>query len=171
MKIAVAVLASTCTVTALAQPSRSLVDIATTDTRFSTLVTALQATGLDQAVANASDERPLTVFAPTNNAFAKVDPSVLDSLLRSPEKLSEVLKRHVVRGLITADSIVLRKRVSTLVGSIQCPDEPGCVAFGGTISFFSTTTLSRSNTASIVEEGIIASNGIIHAIDSVLLPQ
>ena len=173
MKTAFALLASLSAVTAVtayAQPRQSLVDIAVNDGRFSTLVTALQATGLDKAVADASEERPLTVFAPTNDAFAKIDPSTLDNLLKNPTQLAGIIKLHVVRGLVSADSIVLRKRVPTLVGFIQCPTDSGCVDAHGRIKFFSATPTTRGNTVSIAEEGIMASNGMIHAIDSVLLP-
>lgn len=155
---------------ALADSRMSLLEIATQDQRFTTLVTALQATGLDQAVAGATAERPLTVFAPSNEAFAKLDPQVLEFLLKNPDRLANIIKLHVVRGQTTVDSLVLRKRVPTLVGFVQCPDNEGCVGSDGRISLRSATPFEAGNTVSISEEGITASNGIIHVIDAVLLP-
>lgn len=125
----------------------TIVDIAAGDDSFDTLVSALQATGLDEVLAAEDDQ--FTVFAPTDAAFADVDGSGLTT-----EQLTNVLLYHVTEGRRYASSVVRAPELEMLNG--------GTVAVDG-------TTLNGGQ-AEIVATDIEASNGIIHVIDGVLLP-
>jgi len=96
------------TVSAFAAPAgqaegQTIVDIAVADGRFTTLVTALQAAGLVETL---QGEGPFTVFAPTDEAFAKLPEGALDGLLADPEALTNVLLYHVVSGKVMAADVV-----------------------------------------------------------------
>ncbi|MEM6926750.1 MAG: fasciclin domain-containing protein, partial [Myxococcota bacterium] len=122
----------------------TIVDIASADPNFSTLVGLLN----DDLVETLSGPGPFTVFAPTNDAFAGVDTSGL-----SDEQIVEILTYHVVPGS---------------VGSTEIPAVVDSVA---TFTlFFDTTDGVQVNDATVIDADIAASNGIIHVIDDVLLP-
>ena len=132
--------------------SNTIVDIAVEDGNFTTLVGALQATGLDETLAG---EGPFTVFAPTDAAFDLLPDGVVAGL--DTETLSTILTYHVVSGAVEAETVVALDSATTVEGtdvSIQVID--GTVIINGVVQV--TTT------------DIIADNGVIHVIDSVLLP-
>jgi uncharacterized surface protein with fasciclin (FAS1) repeats len=122
---------------------RTIVEVASGDDRFDTLVTALEATGL---AATLDGNRQFTVFAPTDDAFDNVD---VDALLNDLDGLEDILKLHVVPGRRNAASITGSDRVPTLLGET--------VAVDGTVL--------NDGQARIVDTNIRASNGFIHAID------
>jgi uncharacterized surface protein with fasciclin (FAS1) repeats len=129
-----------------------LVDTAASAGQFKTLVKAVQAAGL---VDTLKARGPYTVFAPTDEAFAKLPPGTLDALLADPQKLASVLKYHVVSGKVMA------KDVKT--GSVKTVEgQPlRVVASGNGVTV---------NDATVVKTDIEASNGVIHVIDRVVLP-
>jgi uncharacterized surface protein with fasciclin (FAS1) repeats len=124
---------------------------------FNTLVEALQAAGLVEAL---EGEGPFTVFAPTDSAFAALG-STLDQLLEegNRDQLRSVLQYHVVSGKAMASDVVGMESATTLAGpsvGIQVND--------------GTVKLQGRNEATVVQADIEASNGVIHVIDTVLLP-
>jgi len=146
---------------ACAQPQGDdIVDIAAGDPNFSTLVAALQAAGL---VDTLKGPGPFTVFAPTNAAFAALPAGTLDSLLLPENKdtLTSILTYHVVPGQITAGDVLgTRQTVATVNGAT--------VDVNGLVGKFGTGI--RVNDANVFAADIFATNGVIHAIDKVLLP-
>ena len=134
--------------------SRTIVDIAVADGRFSTLVTALQLTGLDSVLATSG---PFTVFAPTNAAFAALPAGVLDSLIADTDALAQVLRYHVVVGTAPAAAITEVGSLNTLNGSLSVTvTDEGRVFLNGNVE--------------IIITDIVAQNGLIHVIDAVLVP-
>lgn len=133
----------------------SIVEIATGNDDFSTLVAALQAAGLVDVL---SGEGPFTVFAPTNAAFAKLPAGTVESLLQpeNKQKLTDVLTYHVVSGKVFASDVV----ELTEATSVQ----------GGVIAITVTDDGVKVDNANVVATDIEASNGVIHVIDSVILP-
>ncbi len=123
---------------------------------FNTLVAAVKAAGL---VDTLKGPGPFTVFAPTDEAFAKLPPGTLESLLK-PEnkaKLQSILTYHVVAGNLLAKDVVKLHSAQTVEGkSVTIKTENGGVMVDG---------------ASVTKTDIVASNGVIHVIDSVLLPK
>jgi len=150
--VAVAIIAAGLAGPALAQP-KDIVDTAVAAGSFKTLAKLLTDADL---VGVMKGPGPYTVFAPTDEAFAKVPKDVLDGLAKDKAKLQEVLKYHVLTSRWTTDDIKLVKQTGTVQG------KP--VAFG-----LSGTTLTV-NTAKIVKPNVDCSNGMIHVIDAVLLP-
>jgi transforming growth factor-beta-induced protein len=131
------------------------VDIAVADGRFSTLVAAVQAAGLVETL---SGEGPFTVFAPTNDAFAKLPKETLDNLLKPENKdqLVKILTYHVVPGKVLASDVVKLSEAQTVAG------EPITIKVEGDKVFI--------NDAQVIITDIEASNGVIHVIDTVILP-
>jgi uncharacterized surface protein with fasciclin (FAS1) repeats len=120
---------------------------------FKTLVQAVQAAGLAETL---SSPGPFTVFAPTDDAFAKLPAGTIDSLLKDTPKLKDVLTYHVLSGkVMSADAAKL-----TSAPTVQ----------GQTISIDSQDGV-KINDASVVQADIEADNGVIHVIDQVLLPK
>ncbi len=136
-----------------APSGQTIVDVAVSNGSFNTLVTALKAAGLVETLAG---EGPFTVFAPTDEAFAKLPEGALDSLLADNEKLTAVLTYHVVSGKVMAADVVSLDSATTLEGSDIAIDASEGV---------------RINDATVVSADVEASNGVIHVIDTVLLPQ
>ena len=130
----------------------TIVDVAADNGSFSTLVDALQTTGLDETLAG---EGPFTVFAPTDEAFARLPAGVLDSL--DAATLSKILTYHVTAGEVLAADVVGLSSATTVEGS-----ELGIRVFDGTVVLDGTVQVTATD--------IAAGNGVIHAIDSVLLP-
>ncbi len=138
----------------------TIVDVAAANPDFSTLVAAVQAAGLAETLAG---EGPFTVFAPTNEAFAALPAGTLDSLLlpENKDKLAKILTYHVVAGKVmaadlpAADAGVATPTVAGLDLSVR-------VEADGT---------AKANEATITTADIEASNGVIHVIDTVLLPK
>lgn len=135
---------------------KDIVDTAIGAGSFQTLVKAVQAAGLVEAL---KGEGPLTVFAPTDEAFAKVPSDTLAALLKpeNKEKLKAVLTYHVVAGKVMAADVVKLKSASTLNGEeVKISVSDGKVMVNG---------------AQVVKTDIGASNGVIHVIDAVILPK
>jgi uncharacterized surface protein with fasciclin (FAS1) repeats len=159
LKIVVALLAVAITVAgASVSRAQDIVDIAASNENFSTLVAAVKAAGLVDAL---KGEGPFTVFAPTNKAFEKLPKGTVESLLKpeNKDKLVEILTYHVIPGrVMAADVAGLQSgaKVKTLSGGEVTVKKAGNNIF--------------LNTSRIVATDITASNGVIHVIDSVLLP-
>lgn len=137
----------------------TIVDIASSNPDFSTLTAALQAAGLVDTLNGAG---PFTVFAPTDAAFAALPAGTVESLLlpENRAQLQNILTYHVVPGAITSDQILDRRvTVETVQG--------GTLTVNGQVGKVGNV---RVNDANVILPDIIASNGVIHAIDGVLLP-
>ncbi len=145
--IAAALAAST-----LAVQAKDIVDTAVAAGNFKTLATALQAAGL---VDTLKGKGPFTVFAPTDAAFAKVPKADLDALLKDKAKLTAVLTYHVVPGKVMAKD-VKAGAVKTVQGSDIT---------------VSTTGGVMVNNAKVTATDIVADNGVIHVIDTVIMPK
>jgi len=135
------------------KPLADIVDTAIAAGSFNTLVTAVQAAGLVDAL---KGEGPFTVFAPTDEAFAAVPADTLNALLADPEALSQVLLYHVLPGKVMAASVADGLSVETLQGA--------------PVNFSIQDGKAMINGATIVTTDIETSNGVIHVIDSVILP-
>ena len=133
--------------------TKDIVDTAVAAGSFNTLVKAVQAAGL---VDTLKGPGPFTVFAPTDEAFAKLPAGALDSLLANPEKLKAVLTYHVVSGTVMAADVKPGK-VKTVEGA------------SATVKVVDGAPMI--DRAKIVKTDIVCSNGVIHVIDSVLMPR
>lgn len=134
-----------------------IVDTAVADGRFTTLVAAVEAAGL---VDTLKSEGPFTVFAPTDDAFAKLPAGTVDSLLlpENLEQLKNILLYHVVSGKVMAADVVTLTSADTALGqSISIKVEDGNVYLNDTVM--------------VIITDIETSNGVIHVIDTVLLPE
>ena len=132
--------------------AKDIVDTAVAAGNFKTLAAALQAAGL---VDTLKGKGPFTVFAPTDEAFAKVPKADLDALLKDKAKLTAVLTYHVVAGKVMAKDVKAGK-VKTVQGSEL------------TIGTMGGVTV---DSAKVTATDIVADNGVIHVIDSVVLPK
>jgi uncharacterized surface protein with fasciclin (FAS1) repeats len=131
-----------------------IVSIAVGDGRFETLVAAVQAAGLENALRG---EGPLTVFAPTDEAFAALPDGTVESLLAEPEALSQILLYHVVEGQVMAEDVIRLNQAQTLQGQyVDISVEGGEVMI---------------DDAQVLIADIQVSNGVIHVIDRVILPE
>ena len=120
---------------------------------FTTLVAAVKAAGLDGVL---DGEGAFTVFAPTDAAFAKLPEGTIESLLENPEQLKKILLYHVVDGNVSAATVVGLDSAKTLNGAdVSINSENGV----------------RINDASVIQTDILAANGTIHVIDTVLIPE
>ena len=137
---------------ALAVQAKDIVETAVAAGSFKTLATALQAAGL---VDTLKGKGPFTVFAPTDEAFAKIPKADLDALLKDKAKLTAVLTYHVVGGQVMAKD-VKAGNVKTVQGSNVALATAGGVTV---------------NNAKVVSADVVASNGVIHVIDTVLMPK
>ena len=133
--------------------SKDIVDTAVDAGSFKTLATALQAAGLVDTLKGAG---PFTVFAPTDAAFAKIPKADLDSLLADKEALTKVLTYHVVPGKVMAADVVKLKQAKTVEGS--------------SVKIKVTDGKVKINDANVAATDIAASNGVIHVIDTVIMP-
>ena len=131
---------------------KDIVDTAVAAGSFKTLAAALQAAGL---VDTLKGKGPFTVFAPTDEAFAKIPKADLDALLKDKAKLTAVLTYHVVPGKVMAKDVKAGK-VKTVQGGELTLGTTGGVTVDG---------------AKVVKADIVADNGVIHVIDSVVLPK
>jgi uncharacterized surface protein with fasciclin (FAS1) repeats len=134
---------------------KDIVDTAVAAGQFKTLAAALTAAGL---VDTLKGPGPFTVFAPTDGAFAKLPAGTLDTLLKpeSKAKLTAILTYHVVAGKVMAADVVKLKQAKTINGAMDAVKVDG-----GTVMI---------NNAKVTTADIAASNGVIHVIDTVLLP-
>jgi uncharacterized surface protein with fasciclin (FAS1) repeats len=135
---------------------KDIVDTAVSAGEFKTLATALQAAGL---VDTLKGEGPFTVFAPTDAAFAKLPKGTVESLLKpeNKEKLKSILTYHVVPGTAKASDVMALDEAKTVNGqAVQFEAKEGKVMV---------------ENAQVVKADIVASNGVIHVIDTVILPE
>ncbi len=139
-----------------------IVATATSAGQFKTLASALTAAGLVETLQGPG---PFTVFAPTDDAFAKLPAGTLDSLLKpeNKQKLTEILTYHVVKGKVPASEVVKLngQKVETVSGAsltVQVEDQKVYLLDGA------------GNKVAVVKTDVEASNGVIHVIDAVLLP-
>merc|ERR1712012_229286 len=140
-------------------PQGDLVDVLAADPKFSTLVTAVKEVGLVDTV-KAADA--FTIFAPTNEAFAKVPEDTLNSLLADKEALSAVLLRHVAPGYLYSKGIMWAE-LETAGGEMIASQ----VFRKGVVKVVSSNDGSRT-VARVIDTDITATNGVIHAIDTVI---
>jgi len=138
-----------------AQQPKDIVDTAVAAGSFTTLAKALTAADLVNTLKGAG---PFTVFAPTDAAFAKLPAGALDNLLKPENKamLRRVLTYHVVPGSVMAADVVKMKSAKAVSGDL--------------LSIQATGNSVRVDKANVVKTDIMASNGVIHVIDTVLLP-
>ncbi len=136
-------------------PKSDIVETAIADGRFTTLAAALGAAGLVETL---KGEGPFTVFAPTDDAFAKLPAGTIDSLLKPENKqqLTDILLYHVVSGQVLAADVVTLSEAETVLGQkVMIKVMDGKVYI---------------NDAQVIITDILTSNGVIHVIDTVLLP-
>ena len=133
--------------------AKDIVDTAVAAGNFKTLVTAVKEAGLVETL---KGKGPFTVFAPTDAAFAKVPKAQLDALLKDKAKLTSVLTYHVVPGKVMAADV-----------------KPGMVKTveGGDLTIAMQGSTVMVNDAKVVKADVTADNGVIHAIDTVLMPK
>jgi uncharacterized surface protein with fasciclin (FAS1) repeats len=134
-------------------PTRNVVDTALAAGNFTTFAAAINVAGLTDALAA---KGPFTVFAPTEEAFRKLPAGAYDTLLRDSAKLRAILNYHVIPGYSMARDMksgeVMTLQGSTLTASVSPQDV-------------------RINGARVTQADIVASNGVVHAIDTVILPK
>jgi uncharacterized surface protein with fasciclin (FAS1) repeats len=144
-------IAAVLTGAAFAAQAKDIVDTAVAAGNFKTLVAALKAADL---VPTLKGKGPFTVFAPTDEAFAKIPKADLDALLKDKTKLKAVLTYHVVSGKVMSTDLKAGN-VKTVQGDVMV----------------STTGGAMVNDAKVVAADVAADNGVIHAIDTVLMPK
>ncbi len=142
-----------------AEPTKASGDIVQTAAdagSFKTLITAVKAAGLAETL---QAKGPFTVFAPTDEAFAKLPPGTVESLLKpeNKEKLRAVLSYHVVSGKVGSTEAVKAQKAKTVQGQ-----DLTITAAGGAV---------KVDTANVVKADIECTNGVIHVIDTVVLPK
>lgn len=139
--------------------SGTIVDIAASNPDFSTLVSAVKAADLAGTL---SGPGPFTVFAPTNEAFAALPPGTVDTLLKPENKatLQDILKYHVVAGDVMAKDVKPGPVTTVEGGTFTVSTDGGKVVI----------TDAKGNKVNVVKTDIVASNGVIHVIDGVLMP-
>ncbi|PZA08747.1 MULTISPECIES: fasciclin domain-containing protein [unclassified Meiothermus] len=134
---------------------QTIAQIVASNPNFSTLLAAVKAAGLVETL---SGPGPFTVFAPTNEAFAKIPKADLDKLLADKAALTKVLTYHVVAGRVPSSEVVKLKEAKTVQGqAITIAVSGGSVILNGY--------------SKVTAVDIPASNGVIHVIDTVLLPK
>ncbi len=150
---------------ALAQAPATVVDAVSANEDLSTLAEALEAAGLVETL---TGEGPFTVFAPTNEAFAALPEGELERLLASPDELAQILNYHVVAERVNSEAVA------------EFSDDSAPQQSFDTLQGESVNLAPRENTdeplyindqALITEADISAGNGVVHTIDTVLLPQ
>jgi uncharacterized surface protein with fasciclin (FAS1) repeats len=153
--IALLIAAFSFTAVAANMETKDIVDTAADAGQFNTLVAAVKAAGL---VDTLKGEGPFTVFAPTDEAFAKLPAGTVESLLKpeNKEKLVAILTYHVVPGkVMAADVVNLEKATTVQGGSVKIHADQGGV---------------KIDNANVVKTDIATSNGVIHVIDTVIMP-
>lgn len=132
---------------------KNIVETAADSGNFKTLIRAVQEVGL---VDSLSSEGPFTIFAPTDEAFEKLPDGTIDNLLNNKEELTNILTYHVIPEKIMSDSVSNLKTAKTANGKhIPIDNSDGI----------------KIDNAKIIQKDIECSNGVIHVIDNVLLPE
>ncbi|MBF2004838.1 MAG: fasciclin domain-containing protein [Chlorogloeopsis fritschii C42_A2020_084] len=130
-----------------------IVETAVNAGAFKTLLKAVDISGLTETVKSPG---PYTIFAPTDDAFAKLPPETLDSLLQNVEKLKRIVAYHIAFGDVRSEDLAQIDEAETIEGSVVAIESSN-----GTI---------KVNDANVVKVDILADNGVIHVIDMVLMP-
>lgn len=139
---------------AAAAPTKNIVTVAVEAGTFNTLAAALRAAGLVETLQGPG---PFTVFAPTDAAFAKLPAGTVEALLNDIPRLRQILTYHVVAGKVEAKDVVKLTSANTVQGS--------------PVSISVVDGKVRINDATVVSADVQASNGVIHVIDTVILPK
>jgi len=142
--------------------AKDIIDTAVSNGNFKTLATALTAAGLIDTLKGPG---PFTVFAPTDEAFAKIPKADLDALLKDKAKLSAVLTYHVVAGKVMAADVKTGK-VKTVQGS-----ELNVSVNSSKKPYSESVTTVKVDSATVTKTDITADNGVIHVIDTVVMPK
>lgn len=132
---------------------QDIIDTAISSGSFDTLIKALKAADMIE-VLQASG--PFTIFAPTDSAFQQIPKAVLDAVMEDKEQLQSILKNHVVSGKLFADDVMNVAELETISGHTLTVD---------------TTDGCTINGAAVCHADVQCSNGVIHVIDSVLIPE
>jgi uncharacterized surface protein with fasciclin (FAS1) repeats len=135
-----------------------IVDTAVAAGSFKTLVAAVQAAGLVETLKGTG---PFTVFAPTDEAFAKLPKGTVEGLLKDKPKLTAILTYHVVPGKVMAADVVKLKSAKTVQGEEVKIDA----------SKWHLHKTVKVNDANVIKADVVADNGVIHVIDKVLMPK
>lgn len=130
-----------------------IVETASSSPTFKTFVTAIKKAGLSDTL---SKDGPYTVFAPSDAAFDKLPPDTVDSLMKNKIKLAQLLEHHVIRGKVTVTEVK--------PGEVKALD-------GGEIKLTSDNGKVTVDNANITQSDIMADNGVIHEIDTVVMPR
>jgi uncharacterized surface protein with fasciclin (FAS1) repeats len=136
------------------QPAKDVIDTAIDAGMFKTLVKAIQEAGM---AATLKGQGPFTVFAPTDEAFAKLPPGTLDTLMQDKQKLSALLAAHVVSGRLLAADVAKMQSAKTVNGQ--------------EVTFTVKDGVPMVNNAKIIKADVLASNGVIQVIDTVIQPK
>ena len=139
----------------LSQDPKNIADTASEAANFKTFTRALTEAGL---IDKLKEPGPFTVFAPTDEAFAKLPAGTLDSWLQNKAALTKILTYHVVPGKVMVKDLTMYSEAKTVLG------EPVRVNTGSTVGVVVETSL-------VVKADIPATNGVIHAIDKVMMPR
>lgn len=131
---------------------KNIIDTAESNPQFSTLITAIKAANLVDTLTGAG---PFTVFAPTNEAFKKLPPETLTAVLADQDKLKSILTYHVVAGKVMSADVMKLKEAKTVEGRMLEID---------------TTEGVKINNATVTSSDIECTNGVIHVVDTVLMP-
>ncbi len=134
---------------------KDIVDTAVGAGSFKTLVAAVTAAGLVDTLKGSG---PFTVFAPTDEAFAKLPPGTVEALLKDIPKLTSILTYHVVSGKVLAADVV------------KLDGQEAKTVQGGSVKISTKGGVKLNGTANVVTTDIACSNGVIHVIDGVILP-
>lgn len=141
-------------------PTNSIVDIAAENGSFTTLVTALQTTGLDTVLADLEGE--FTVFAPTDAAFALLGEETINALLADPDALANILLYHVVSGATVLQDAAVTIAQSDNKMVTMANEQMSTLSLSGSALFINKSAVSAAN--------VMADNGVIHVVDQVILP-
>lgn len=133
-------------------PTKDILTTATDAGNFTTLLAAIEKAELTETLKGAG---PFTVFAPTDEAFAKVPKAELDKLLKDKKKLAAVLNYHVVAGSVKAADVAAMPTAKTVNGADVTVD---------------ATSGVKINDATVISADIMTTNGVVHVIDTVLMP-
>lgn len=141
-------------------PTNSIVDVAAENGSFTTLVTALQTTGLDTVLADLEGE--FTVFAPTDAAFALLGEETINALLADPDALANILLYHVVSGATVLQDAAVTIAQSDNKMVTMANEQMSTLSLSGSALFINKSAVSAAN--------VMADNGVIHVVDQVILP-
>jgi uncharacterized surface protein with fasciclin (FAS1) repeats len=139
--------------TEAATPDQSIAGIVATSEGFSTLLAAVEAADLVETLDTGG---PFTVFAPTDDAFAKLPEGTVEGLLEDTEALTDVLLYHVVEGEVPAEDVVNLESATTLQGS--------------DVAIIVDNGVFLNEDVQVIATNVFATNGVVHVVDSVLLP-